>query len=163
MAYWPSIGSVTLIAMLMDRTPSSIQTQASRLGLPRRVDSRDAKRRPWTEEDDRALDAAVAELEGPEGSIQIDDVAVAVGRNIEQCMTRLIERHPEGQAVARRIRIRTSAPAPRRRGDPNGRRVREEGAKKCIGCGKMFYSQDMVNLHQCPKCHRGESDQDNFW
>src|SRR3546814_17295719 len=49
--YWDSVRSTVLISLMLDRSPSSIQTQASRLGLPRRSEASDRHRRRWTRRD----------------------------------------------------------------------------------------------------------------
>lgn len=58
MGYWDIVGSVALIAIILQRSPSSVQTQASRLGLPPRAEEKDRHRRRWADGDDEALDQA---------------------------------------------------------------------------------------------------------
>src|SRR3546814_4793786 len=72
------------------RSPSSIQTQASRLGLPRRSEESDRHRRRWTRRDREDLDDIVRTMTLPSGKIPIEQVAERVGRSVDAVASRLL-------------------------------------------------------------------------
>lgn len=69
--FWDSVGSIFLISLLMDRPEGAIQTEASRLNLPRRSEEKKAatersgrarKNRVWN----RPLRSSRSQMEGSE-------------------------------------------------------------------------------------------------
>src|SRR3546814_16195243 len=70
--YWDSVRSTVLISLMLDRSPSSIQTQASRLGLPRPYEESDRHRRRWTRPEREDLDDSLRPMTPPSGHITID-------------------------------------------------------------------------------------------
>jgi hypothetical protein len=89
MKLWPLVNSVAVIAILMRRSLSSVQTQASRLGLPPRNNERDRNRKKWADGDDLALDAALEDLRSEDGKIDITKVADHLGRSIDAVVARI--------------------------------------------------------------------------
>mgnify|MGYP006283055457 CR=1 FL=1 len=165
---WERVGSVVLIAMMLDRSPSSVQTQASRLGLPRRREGRTKHRRPWTDEDSAALDAAIAEFSDSDGSFPIKAVADKLGRSIDAVVARLAAEYDDPQRLFERIIMppkppadaeaglpRRAAPAPRSVGDPR----KQPKKRPCLNCQETFWSSGAHN-RVCPKCKRREPDFD---
>jgi len=86
---WPRVGSIVLIALALQRSSSSVQTRASRLGLPRRLEGNDRHRRKWTSEDIKNLDKAFDKRVQEDGSIPISEIADDVGRSIDAVAARL--------------------------------------------------------------------------
>src|SRR3546814_19782606 len=87
--YWDSVRSTVLISLMLDCSPSSIQTQASRLGLPRRSEESDRHRRRWTRRDREDLDDIVRTRTLPQGKIQLEQVAERVGGSVDAVASRL--------------------------------------------------------------------------
>ena len=118
---WMRIESILLIAILMDRTPSSIQTRALRLELPSR-ELDDSFRRRWTKEEDQEL---VSIFE--KGNIDIQKLSVEKRRTVDAMISRLMTRHgyklrdiekklvlPDAESIYQEGKIKTSGLAQER-------------------------------------------------
>src|SRR5690606_35221629 len=88
---WPRVGSIVLIALALQRSSSSVQTRASRLGLPRRLEGNDRHRRKWTAEDNKDLDKSFEKRVREDGLIPICEIAEDVGRSIDAVAAKLAE------------------------------------------------------------------------
>src|SRR3546814_12462854 len=95
---------------MLDRSPSSIQTQASRLGLPRRSEESDRHRRRWTRRDREDLDDIVRTMTLPSGKIPIEQVAERVGRSVDAVASRLLADLANPADLLDRILLPTVAP-----------------------------------------------------
>src|SRR3546814_12989547 len=105
--YWDSVRSTVLISLMLDRSPSSIRTQASRLGLPRRSEESDRHRRRWTRRDREDLDDIVRTMTLPSGKIPIEQVAARVGRSVDAVAPRLLADLEIGRATLRERRCKS--------------------------------------------------------
>ena len=88
---WNTFGSIMLIAAIMGRKPSSIQTQASRRQLPRR-DSMPGHRRRWTDSEDDVLSDVCMKIHRSE-NIDILAVSKELERSIDAIINRLNQVH----------------------------------------------------------------------
>jgi hypothetical protein len=166
--YWDSVGSIVLISLLMGRTPSSIQTQASRKGLPRRAEERARHRRRWSDEEIAQMDRAIEETSTADGRFPIKDVADKVGRSIDAIAAKLTERYEDPAELLQRIVLPNLKPVrgaaqrtkaaqqAKSRTDPNGK------VRKCLSCQNSFWSEGAHN-RICSKCKRREGDADWDW
>ena len=160
-ALWDAIGSVSLIAIMLKRSRSSVQTQASRLGLPPRAEESDRHRRRWAEGDDAKLDALMAELTGPGGAIPIQQLAERMGRSVDAVVARIEIRHVEESDVMERLAAPpmpvAAPPCPK----PAGAAVADKAEqpqgkmKRCLRCRKNFWSAGNHNWI-CISCKRSE-------
>lgn len=167
--YWDSVRSIVLISIMLDRTPSSIQTQASRLGLPRRTEESDRHRRRWTRRDEEDLDTIVSKLTLPSGKIPIEEVARQAGRSIDAVASRLLAKVDKPATLLDRILL----PTPPKTGCKSGRsartlpgavsmprkapRSRKAGqTRACLSCRKPFWSEGAHN-RICSSCKREQS------
>lgn len=156
---WPRVGSIVLIALELERSSSSVQTQASRLGLPRRSEGNDRHRRKWTPEDVTALDVAVRASRREDGRIPICEVADEVGRSIDAVAARLSE-SLGGEEELFRIVLVTRKPPAARKPIPAATAVdpRKVGKMRpCMSCSKMFWSEGAHN-RRCGTCKSSESE-----
>lgn len=156
MGLWDTIGSVILIALMMERSASSIQTQASRLGLPPRAEEKDKHRRRWSDADDIVLENLENEYTDSVGRIDVSTIARVMGRSVDAVLSRLEALHGEDSGVLSRILIPVpesktqDSPALTFRGAKPG-----EGKKKCLRCRKEFWSEGKHNW-VCVPCKRSE-------
>lgn len=160
--FWDSVGSVALIAIHMQRTPSSVQTQASRKGLPPRAEDRDRHRRRWLESDDAMLDGLLESLVDSNGRIPIVGVSEKMGRSVDAVVTRIATRHGEDSDVMAKL-VAPSAPVETKSTAGGvggavaiklGPKSRDTGkTRKCLSCTNLFHS---VGAHNrvCISCKR---------
>jgi|GEM_PF-5066293 hypothetical protein len=161
---WPRVGSIVLIALELERSSSSVQTQASRLGLPRRTEANDRHRRKWTAADVAALEESVARHRTPEGRIPICEVAEDVGRSIDAVAARLAETLG-GEEELFSVILVTRRPTAAAKHAPNEERIdpRKVGRMRpCMTCRKMFWSEGAHN-RRCMACKSNESDSAWDW
>ncbi len=163
---WESIGSVVLIALLLERPVGSVQTEASRLQLPRRVEDKDRHRKKWTGEEDGNLLDAIEACRAQDGRIRIIEVSRITRRSIDAIVNRLSELdggpRPDlretvwateaeimefgSQQAARNAPVVDPA---RPAGRIDTRNVARRRA--CLTCEKPFWSPGAYN-RICPKC-----------
>jgi len=158
--YWEAIGSIFLISLLMDRPEGAIQTEASRLSLPRRNEDKGCHRKKWTDDENVRLDDAVAKCRTPDGKIRITEVADIIGRSVDAVASKLSERFESGQDLrdtiiipeddlrARAAAIKSKAPS------ASGKK---SGIRKCICCQKPFNSSWIGN-RVCKRCSNTQDD-----
>jgi hypothetical protein len=158
-ALWDEVGSVALIAIMLKRSRSSVQTQASRLTLPPRNEDSQLHRRRWLEGDDDKLEELLVELARADGSIPIQDLALRMGRSVDAVVARIEARHgEESEVMGRLVAPPTPAlPAPGvspsltkvgNNKDKNANKVRE-----CLKCRRHFVSGGFHN-RVCSGCKR---------
>ena len=161
--YWDSLGSIFLIALLLERPEGSVQTEASRLNLPRRAEDKGRHRKKWTPDEHDELRRAARECRTEDGRIRIMDVAERVGRSIDAVASRLADEYESRTELRESIyvpeaalqRMAAAKPAPSTETDP--RRVHK--VRKCISCEKPFYSEGAHN-RICKRCK--ESDESDW-
>jgi hypothetical protein len=164
---WPRVSSIVLIALELGRSSSSVQTQASRRGLPRRTEGNERHRRKWTAADLVRLDESVAARRDGEGRIMICEVADEVGRSIDAIAARLSEAMGGEEAlfaaivVTRKVSSKVPAAAPAGGGAP-ARKSRFPGKIECLSCKKVFWSEGVWN-RMCSSCKKDEGGSDWDW
>lgn len=159
---WPRVGSIVLIALDLERSSSSVQTQASRLGLPRRTEGNERHRRKWTPEDIARLESSVETRTGEDGSIPIVEIAEDVGRSIDAVSAKLSETMGGEEILFASIKVTkrrfqaVAVAAAKPETDP-----RKVGKKRpCMCCQKIFWSEGAHN-RLCAACKKNdESDWD---
>ena len=156
---WDPVGSVALIAVMLKRSRSSVQTRASRLNLPPRAEESDRHRRRWMDGDDAKLDALAAELTLPDGTIPIQQLAERMGRSVDAVVARLEARHGEESDVMARLVAppvpEEVAPAPGAQPGPDRNGSKKGKVKQCLKCRKSFWSEGSHNWI-CVTCKRSD-------
>jgi len=160
---WPRVGSIVLIALELQRSTSSVQTQASRLGLPRRTDGNDRHRRKWTPEDIEALDRSISVRTRSDGKIPICEIADDVARSIDAVAARLIESLDGEDEFFNRIVVTRNIPALKNTAQKTGTDSRKAGKMRpCMCCSKPFWSEGSFN-RLCQSCKSGETESNWDW
>lgn len=160
---WPRVGSITLIAMELQRSSSSVQTRASRLGLPRRLEGNERHRRKWTQSDVENLETSLARRTEDDGSIPICEIAEDVGRSIDAVASKIAETLGGEEELFKYVKVnkkKISAPTaqkPEEKVDPRkiGRR------RPCLCCNRNFWSEGAHN-RLCQSCKAGEGTSTDF-
>ena len=154
MGLWDTVGSVILIALMMGRSASSIQTQASRLGLPARFEEKDRHRRKWSDEDDDILTEQELNHTTPEGRIDIKAMSANMGRSIDAILSRMENMYGEDANILSRIIVPYETPN-RKLDVPITFKNAKAGEKKkeCLRCHEGFWSEGKHNWI-CTPCKR---------
>jgi hypothetical protein len=87
---WYNNDPVLLISIKLKRTPSSIQTQASRKGLPSRKIDNQRHRKRWTPAEDTILDQIVYQKSG---FTALQSYASSRSRTLDAVVSRIMHRH----------------------------------------------------------------------
>ena len=173
---WDVIGSITLLSVLLNRSRSSIQTQASRVGLPRRTENLQRHRRRWSEDEELDLQVCINKNTNQQGKIRIDRVALEMDRSVDAIIYKLTEEFGGQQEILKRIYIPNEKLQkliepdavfiePEVEIDPRtGRKKVEDTRSKarmrnCLTCQKPFYSEGAHN-RICDKCTRAHDGED---
>lgn len=164
--YWSALGSILLIALLLDRPEGSVQTEASRLNLPRRTEEKGRHRKKWTEDEERDLQTAINIFRTTEGRIRIIEVANFIGRSIDAVASRILRDYesrdemrgalfiPDDVDEIKRLTARSSgSPRPAQTTDTR----KQQRMRDCLTCSKPFWS-DGAHNRICPRC---KSDQES--
>lgn len=164
---WPRVGSIVLIALELKRSTSSVQTQASRTNLPRRMENNERHRRKWTEEDVVGLRTALEQNTTRKGEVLICEIAEQVKRSIDAVASKLSEPDffGEEEKLFERIAVtRTSIASANVDGDDEPPKDRRQQAmeRKCMRCGKLFWSEWAGN-RRCNACKKGETSDNYDW
>lgn len=142
---WPRVGSIVLIALALQRSSSSVQTRASRLGLPRRLEGNDRHRRKWTTEDLKNLDKSLDKRIKEDGSIPISVIADDVGRSIDAVAARISDMLGGEAELFSKIIVDKATYMP------------QENAKTSTGPKKIIDTRKVEKRRPCLKCRK------NFW
>jgi hypothetical protein len=173
--YWDSIGSITLFSLLLKRSASSIQTQASRIGLPRRNEKLQKHRRRWQEDDEILLNKVLDEETDNVGRIRIDKVAKKIDRTIDAVIAKLIDEYYDEETLLNKIHIPDSAFERLLKKDPEVKKEhqidprtgrpkiedkrRTSKMRTCLMCQKPFWS-DGAHNRVCDKCKKSQDGDD---
>lgn len=165
---WGRTGSVYIIAILLNRSMSSIQTQASRLNLPQRQEEPGHQRRRWTQEED---DYLIEITNQKTGHIDVPEIAKKLKRGVDATFSRLEKFAQDAAALRRRIyvpsvinTISIDAYLPNRGNlDTSGvvPKNNDEKMRNCLDCGKPFWSEGKHNKI-CSNCKRRDDYYDLF-
>lgn len=163
--YWDTLGSITLIALILDRPEGSVQTEASRLNLPRRLEDKGRHRKKWTEGEIGDLMAAVNMFRTSEGRIRIIDVANVTGRSIDAVASRLSKDYPSREALREVLFIPSDVEEIKKLAARQTVSLRPQATdsrkltkmRNCLTCTRPFWSEGAHN-RICPRC---KSDHDS--
>lgn len=148
---WIKTESILMVSILMDRTPSSIQTRALRLELPSR-ELEDSYRRRWTKEEDDYLFSTIKK-----GNVDIFELSKEVKRTVDAIITRIMTKHNwKLNQIAEKLNL------------PDAEKIYEEGPiigekqareRNCARCMKPFWSESF-GRRVCLSCKQTEDWQD---
>ena len=166
---WERVGSNALIGIIMRRTTSSIQTKASRIGLPERGLTDPNHHRRWSAADDSMLDVAMNANRRQDGLLPIMAVAGSVGRSVDVVLARLTARHGEGADILQRLHVDIEDIAVAARSEPakqpepkkmvSASSSSADGKQRnCLRCGKPFWSWGSGN-RICGTCSRSHDSE----
>lgn len=168
--YWPTLGSIVLIALLLDRPEGSVQTEASRLNLPRRIEEKGRHRKKWTDTEDKDLESALNIFRTADGRIRIIDVANITGRSIDAVATRILKNYSSREEMRAALYIPSDIEEIKRQTAKQSSGIRTpttdsrklKKMRNCLTCSKPFYS-DGAHNRICPRCktdHESSGDWD---
>ena len=174
---WDSVGSITLLSLILKRSPSSIQTQASRIGLPRRNEQLQRHRRRWQSEEEVLLQKILKDETDSKGKIRIDNIASKLNRTVDAIIAKLADDFYDAETLIEKIYIPNSKlekllkkedkPKKLLEIDPKtGKRAIEDTRqsskmRKCLTCTKPFWSSGAHN-RVCDKCKKAHDNDDWF-
>ncbi len=146
---WNAIGCVPILSMIMERSVSSIQTQASRLNLPSRDDGGELRRRKFSKEEIDDLKESMGYVsDGFDGKIPILALAKELGIGVGAAFRRMEMFWGDEKEVLDRIII------------PDMEEIKKIGKNSkngkqcdCLSCRKPFWSAGSHN-RVCDNCKR---------
>ena len=153
---WDIVQSVYLIAIIMKRTRSSIQTRASRLNLPTREDKITKHRRRWKKEDEQILEKHIISLmKKNNNQLPIVELSKITGRSIDALAHKIEILYGRESIYFQNLtapipdvdKIKKKEPVIKRKG--NGK------IKTCLKCRKQFWSEGNHNWI-CSNCKRSD-------
>lgn len=171
---WEDVGSIILLSILLKRSTSSVQTQASRIGLPRRKESLQRHRRRWSRSEERQLDGLIAAHSTKDNKIKIYEVAKAMARSVDAIAAKLVENLDDEAQLLERIEIpeniRRKLDAPKalpiiertykKRGEVEDSRYKAK-RRNCLMCSTGFWSEGAHN-RICGKCSSAHENDESF-
>lgn len=159
--YWDTVGSVILIALILDRTASSVQTQASRLNLPRRKEAKEKHRRKWSEQDEQNLQIVLNNATSEEGRISIEQIAKEMERSVDAIAAKLIDIFEDKEELLKRLIIPVPPPLKNKKRKSKIKpyiHIKAPKKVKCIICDSIFEQVDESNL-VCDNCKKEDKEE----
>lgn len=170
---WDKIGSISLLSLILKRSPSSIQTQASRIGLPRRTETLQRHRRRWSEEEEFDLLEQLKIETDLNGQIKIENIASSLNRSVDAIIAKLSDEYIDANELIKRIIINNCSVETLISNknetnveiDPYTKRkkVSDERTKSkmrnCMTCRKPFWSEGAHN-RICERCKNSYDSED---
>lgn len=156
---WAEFGSVMIISKIMDRPPSSIQTQASRRNLPKREIGSGRHRKKWNASDDKALGELIPHGVA-DGSVDMASISKKCDRSIDAIFNRLVEHHSWDESVLlKKLKMPDTSDILMDLSSQSGqvkpafKRINGKGTRTCPRCFRPFHSEG--RWHQiCSACKR---------
>ena len=163
---WDEIGSIVVISILLGRSQSSVQTQASRIALPRRSEHLQRHRRRWSRSEERQLEVSLQDNTTGSGRIDIYSIATDLNRSVDAIAAKLQERFGSEAELAEKIDIpdevrdimdraleqKADTKPYAERGTIKDNRYNER-MRKCLTCQSPFWSEGAHN-RICDRCKR---------
>lgn len=160
---WDLTSSIVLIALELNRTTSSVQTQASRRGLPRRNEANERHRRKWTPEDLRLLETTLDKHTNDKGEIFICEIAEDMKRSIDAVSAKLVEIIGPEEEIFPKLKVtaRIGGNAPKQPPKKSAKRLNLPDTRDCITCRRPFWSEGWHN-RICGPCTKEQSGGDGY-
>ena len=160
---WNKIDSVSLIALQLRRSTSSVRIQASRLGLRRRRRmSSQQLAIEWTEKNCKLLEKYIPLVTDDSGRIRIVELANLLNRNIDATIDKLKEKFGSERELFMNISVtgmeetgRSTMAKRRTRGNMQRQRI-------CKTCSSKFWSKGLRNKI-CNRCRSANASGSSKW
>ncbi len=163
---WDDVASIVVLSILLERSTSSVQTQASRIGLPRRQEHLKRHRRRWSRSEEKLFEDSLMAASYPDGRVDIYEIAKDLNRSVDAIAAKLQERYDTEADLLAILEIPdevrdkydsagkggSSAGAYKLRGEIPDNRYQEK-MRKCLVCSSPFWSEGAHN-RICDKCKR---------
>ena len=156
---WSIVPSIALIAIQMNRSIASVQSQASRLGLPRRNNKIGKSYNRWTESEyDKLLKCLVKHTDS-HNKVHIVPLADELNRSIDTIISKLIEEFDSEEEVLRacHVSINENQSPEHKSKFFDDRKLAKP--RKCMTCQLQFWSEGAHN-RICARCKEKYSDID---
>ena len=154
--WWMWEPSVVVIAILLGRSTSAVQTMASRKGLPKRDIEPETHRRRWTEQECADYDAEKRRLRREDGRTPLIELAHSLRKSLDTVAIHFLQEVGTTENFLRHAWL----PEPPRL-DERRQASRLECApvdnrktamiRKCLTCGRGFWSEG-AHIRRCPNC-----------
>lgn len=159
---WPRVSSIVLIALTLDRSTSSIQTQASRKGLPRRYETNERHRRKWTPEDLELLEKTLDKHTNRDGDIFICDIAEDMKRSIDAIADRLKVSFGSEEELFLKLKVGNTLNSLKKTKIEKGTDTRKMSkTRNCMTCRRPFWSEGAHN-RICQSCKKEDTTSDGY-
>lgn len=169
---WDEIGSIVVISILLGRSQSSVQTQASRIALPRRSEQLQRHRRRWSRSEERQLEASLKANTTGRGMIDIYSIAEDLNRSVDAIAAKLQDSFASEAELAEKIDIPDhiqeimdraldkdkKAQPYTERGTIKDTRYKER-MRNCLTCENPFWSEGAHN-RICDRCKKQHDSDD---
>jgi len=158
----PRVSSIVLIALALDRSTSSIQTQASRKGLPRRYEANERHRRKWTVEDLKLLEKTLDKHTNEDGDIFICDIAEEMKRSIDAIAERLKDMFGSEEELFQKLKVGNILDNMKKKEIPKNEDTRKLArTRNCMTCRRPFWSEGAHN-RICQSCKKEDTTADGY-
>ena len=173
---WDDIGSIILLSILLGRSTSSVQTQASRISLPRRNEKTQRHRRRWSRVEERMLQRTLEDYTTEHGRVRIYDVAKVLNRSVDAIAAKLIDKYGSEEDLIKNIEIPPhiqekldsaftdetdrNDQAYAQRGEIKDTRTNAK-RRNCLTCQTPFWSEGAHN-RICDKCKRAHENDEAY-
>lgn len=170
---WDEIGSIVVLSILLNRSTSSVQTQASRIGLPRRSEHTNRHRRRWSRSEESLFQESLADATFADGRIDIYEIAQDLNRSVDAIAAKLQENYNSEPELLAALEIpddvrdkvkeaKTLGSTEKRyklKGEIKDTRYSEK-MRNCLMCSSPFWSEGAHN-RVCDKCKRAHGGGDD--
>lgn len=154
---WPLVPSCALIAIELNRSMRSVQSQASRMGLPRRNNEIEKSRAQWTISEFIKLAHCLTNHIDADNKIHIVNVANEMNRSVDKVIGKLIKFVGDEKKVLSLLYSPLNMhPADRLKAKfCDDRKLAK--ARKCLTCQKQFWS---IGSHNkiCEPCKEANQE-----
>ena len=151
MQLWALIPSIALIAIKLNRSIASVQSFASRLGLPRRNNKIGQSYTRWTVSQDEKLQQSVAMHTDTENKIDIVKVADELNRSIDTVIGKLIEIKGNEVEVLSTCFAQLDLLVAKKQSAKFYDDRKSAKPRRCMTCRRLFWSEGAHN-RICPEC-----------
>jgi hypothetical protein len=171
---WDEIASITVLSILMERSTSSIQTQASRIGLPRRSEHLKRHRRRWSRSEEKLFERSFEDAKYPDGRIDIYEIASDLNRSVDAVAAKIQEKFTDEPTmlsllvipdeIKEKIKIASQENKKenkvyKKRGEIKDLRYYEI-MRDCLSCRNPFWSEGAHN-RVCDQCKKANGSADS--
>ncbi|MGU3404474.1 hypothetical protein [Methylobacterium fujisawaense] len=155
--WWMWEPSVVVIALLLGRSTSAVQTMASRIGLPKRDIEPETHRRRWTDQEIAEYDLEKERLRRADGRTPLVDLSKALRKSLDTVAIQFLQDVGTAENFLRSAWLPEPPPLDERRQErrldcaaPVDKR-KLPAMRKCLSCERGFWSEG-AHIRRCPNC-----------